>query len=90
MSVGYPLPAEFYRRRWRALRDAEALGVTTPGLHAQGDAAFGRYVARIGGILSPSTPGFRAWARVAYRPGWGNRSHRRAIHQEDFFIQPEP
>lgn len=85
MSVNYPLPAEFYRRRWRAARDAEAMGVTTPGLVAMGDASFGRYVARTGGVITPSAPGYRAWARLAYRPGFCNRAHRRALlAQEDW------
>ena len=61
---------------WRAA--AWRLGDTSPVTRTR----FGRYVASLGGRLTPYSAGgaaYTAWARKAHRAGYFNRSHRRHL-----------
>lgn len=92
VSLAYPHPAEAHRRRWQWLRaEEEAVRACFGGLDTQlsriyrerGDAAFGRYVARVGGIVAAREPTkFTAWSRATYAPGYLNRSHRAALARQ--------
>lgn len=70
----YRMPRELYRQRWQ--RCAEFLGSEHPATRA----AFGRYVATLGGVLSMASAGseaWKAWCRARDWPGYGNRAARK-------------
>jgi hypothetical protein len=74
------------QQRWRTLQ--RVLGPDHPATRA----AFGRFAAARGWTITDTSAGleaFRAWARVALRPGTFNRSHRKYLKTlPDWYWEP--